>query len=562
MNSIGTRSLVTAVVAASCLVAQQPGSPAAAQATPPLILKSTTRLVMLSVIARQSNQAVTDLTKDDFRVKVNGKIQPITVFSMESAKPLPGGATVEPVFGPTATSQGTLPANVFSNRLAVQASTPSGVTVILVDTRNTRVTDQIYAKAQVIRYLHTLKPTDHIGLYTFGASLKVLHDYTSDSAGLLAKLAAAKNWDLPDTSEQDAAGALQADSAILDGFIRGAGGTSAAERSFYTTDRVLATLRTFEFIAEHLAQLPGRKNLIWVSGGFPLDIGYDSLADWKNPAVDQRTFGDEVDRTMRAMNEANIAVYPVDARGLMTDPRFSAENRKFVKPPPLAPPVGVKEQQTMQEIASRTGGLAFYNTNDLARAIHSAVDDSQVTYTIGFYPAESGFDGKFHKIDVETPSRSGVKLRYRKGYFDVAEKPQDDKARMAELRDAVWSPIDASAMGIIAMVKPVANDPASIDINLKVDHRTIGLQQDQARWQGRLDVLFVQRDDQGNEYGGVDDQVNLNLTQDTYNKLVADDLAYHRVVARAAAAKLLRIVVRDAASGAMGSVTVPLNKVR
>ncbi len=557
MNSIGMKSVLAVVVAAACLLARQ--QPAA---NAPLILKSTTRLVMLSVVARdKNNQPAADLTKDDFRVKVNGKIQPITVFSMESAGPVPATQAAQSTFGPSATTQGTLPAGVFSNRLAVQTGTPSGVTVILVDTRNTKATDQIYAKAQVIRYLHTLQPTDHIGLYTLGASLRVLHDYTSDSAGMLEKLAAAKDWTLPDTSERDAQGALQSDSAILDGFIRGAGGTSAAERSFYTTDRVLSTLRAFEFIAEHLSQLPGRKNLIWVSGGFPLEIGFDSLADWKNPAVDQRMFTEEVDRTMRAMNDANIAVYPVDARGLMTDPRYSAQNSKIARRPPLAPPVGVKDREVMQEMASRTGGVAFYNTNDIARAIHAAVDDSQVTYTIGFYPSDDGFDGKFHKIDVETPGRSGVKLRYRKGYFDVAEKPQDDKSRLAELRDAVWSPIDASAIGIVATVKPAA-DPASIDIALRIDHTTIGLQQDQARWQGRLDVLFVQRDDQGNDYGGTDDQVNLNLSPDTYGKFQKEDLNYHRVVARAPAAKLLRIVVRDAASGAMGSVTVPLNKVK
>jgi VWFA-related protein len=541
---------IVSAIAAGCL---------AAQTNPPVILKATTRLVMLSVIARdKNNQPATDLTKEDFRIRVNGKAQPISVFSMESSGVLPSAPGLPSTPAP-ATNQS---ASIFSNRLPAQSATPSGVTIILVDTRNTRATDQIYAKAQVIRYLHTLQPADHIGLYTFGASLKVLHDYTSDSSGLLARLAAAKDWTLPDTSERDATGALETDSAILDSFTRMAGGTSAAERSFYTTDRVLSTLRAFEFIAEHLAQLPGRKNLIWVSGGFPLDIGFDSLADWKNPAVDQRTFTEEVDRTIRAINDANIAVYPVDARGLMTDPRFSAQNSKIAKRPPLAPPVGVKDQQTMQEMASRTGGIAFYNTNDLARAIHTAVDDSQVTYTIGFYPTDEGFDGKFHKIDVDTPGRNGVKLRYRKGYFDVAEKPQDDDSRRAELRDAVWSPIDATALGVTATVHPVAGDPASLDIALKIDHSAISLQQDEARWQGRLDVLFVQRDDQGTEYGGIDDTVNLNLTQETHAKLVSDDLAYHRVVARAAAAKLLRIVVRDAASGAIGSVTVPLNKLK
>ncbi len=548
------RTLLTVLIPVSFLLAQQ--------ADQPLVIKATTRLVMLSVIADRGNQPVSDLTKDDFRVKVNGKVQPISVFSMESAHRAPSTSQTAS-FGPSATPQGTLPPNVFSNRLAVQTGTPSSVNVILLDTRNTRVTDQIFAKAQIIRYLHTLQPTDHVGIYTFGGTLKVMHDYTSDSASLIAKLNSEKNWDLPDTSETDAQGALQGDSAIYDDMMRGIAGGSPAERSFYTTDRILSTLHAFDFIAQHLAQLPGRKNLIWVSGGFPLDIGFDSIADWKNPAVDQRTFTEEVDRTMRAMNDANISVYPVDARGLMTDPKFSAEMRKAPSVrPSLAPPIGVKEQQTMQEVASRTGGLAFYNTNDLAKAIHSAVEDSQVTYTIGFYPTDDNFDGKFHKVDVETPSKSGVKLRYRKGYFDVAEKPEDDKSRQAELRDAVWSPIDATSLGIVANVKPGATDPSTMDISLKIDHSAIGLTKDQERWQGRLDILFVQRNDQGQEFGGLDDKVNLNLTQATYNSLLSDDLAYHRVVARSPQARLLRIVVRDAASGAMGSVTVPLNRVK
>src|SRR6185312_5440170 len=295
------------------------------------------------------------------------------------------------------------------------------------------------------------------------------------SAALLQRLNSDKHWNLPDTSHEDALGALQVEGGIFDDLSRAGGGTSPAERSFYTTDRIISTLHAFEFIAEHMAQLPGRKNLIWVSGGFPLDIGFDSIADWHNPAVDQRTFTEEVDRTLRAMNDANIAVYPVDARGLMTDPRFSAAARSAPRRPTMAPPIGVKEHQTMQEVASRTGGRAFYNTNDIAHAIDAAADDSRVTYTIGFYPADDNFDGKFHTIDVDLPYHSGVKLRYRKGYFDIPTKPEDEKSRQTELRDAVWSPIDATSMSPTASVKPAAGNPASLDITMKVDHSSIGL---------------------------------------------------------------------------------------
>jgi VWFA-related protein len=541
------KTLLAVAISAGLLAAQQQDKP--------LLLKATTRLVLLSVIAQgHGGHADTTLHKEDFRVRVNGKPQTIGIFSMETA-----GALASSVNSP---AQPAVPnAATFSNRYS-NGAMPSGVTVILFDTRNTRAADQIYAKAQIIRYLRTLKPTDHVGLYTFGGSLKVLHDYTSDSAALLQRLNSDKRWNLPDTSREDALGALQTENAVFNDLSRAGGGTSPAERSFYTADRVLATLRTFEFIAEHMAQLPGRKNLIWVSGGFPLDIGFDSIADWHNPAVDQRTFTEEVDRTLRAMNDANIAVYPVDARGLMTDPRFSAAMRSAPRRPTMAPPIGVKEQQTMQTVASRTGGRAFYNTNDIAHAIDAAAEDSRVTYTIGFYPSDDRFDGKFHKIDVDLPNHPGVKLRYRKGYFDIPIKPEDEKSRQAELRDAVWSPIDATSMGVTASVKPAAGNPSSLDITMKVDHSSIGLRQEQSHWQGRLDVLFVQRDDQGREYGGTDDTVQLNLSPETYQKLIANDLGYHRVIARAPAAKLLRIVVRDASSGAMGSVTVPLSRIR
>ena len=67
--------------------------------------------------------------------------------------------------------------------------------------------------------------------------------------------------------------------------------------------------------------------------------------------------------------------------------------------------VGVRNQDTMNELASRTGGHAYYNRNDIDEAIHTAVDDSRVTYMLGFYPVDESFDGKFHKIDVEVIER-------------------------------------------------------------------------------------------------------------------------------------------------------------
>ena len=362
-----------ATLATICLMSQEP-APA-----PSLVLKSTTRLVQVSVIADDSKgQPVADLKKEDFQIKVSGKVQPISVFAVEAATASSGSPAL-------ARSEQPLPPNIFTNRLETNAGVPSGVTIILLDERNTRLTDLVYAKAQVVRYLRTLQPGDHIGLYVLSGVLRVLHDYTVDSTDLLKRLATYKDGQaLPNTTTGEPQDAMQGDALLLDGWVRASAGGSPAERSFYTTDRVLATLRALDFIANHMARQSGRKNLIWVSGGFPLEIGFDSIEGWRNPAVEQRMFTEEVSHTVRAMNDANLAIYPVDARGLMVDPRFDASRRTIRQRPALAPPVGVKNQDTMNELASRTGGRAYYNTNDLAKAIHEAVDDSRVTYTLGF----------------------------------------------------------------------------------------------------------------------------------------------------------------------------------
>jgi hypothetical protein len=223
--------------------------------------------------------------------------------------------------------------------------------------------------------------------------------------------------------------------------------------------------------------------------------------------------------------------------------------------------VGVKNQESMNELASRTGGHAYYNSNDLAKAIHTAVDDSRVTYMLGFYPVDETFDGKFHKIEVQMVERRGVHLRYRKGFFDLPQLPQDEKARKTELSDAAWSPIDASGIGIAAKILPSKTKPGSLEIALVIDSSEVSLEQQSEHWVGRLDVLFIQSDNGGNQYNGLDDTINLRLSADSYTKFVKNGFLYTKVVDRADRAKVIRIVVRDSASGAIGSITVPLAKV-
>ena len=510
------------------------------------VFRSNTHLVQVNVIVRQHGKPVPDLKKEDFRLYDNGKQQQITVFSVEASN---GALPASPV---------KLPPGVYTNKLTAKAGTPQSVTVILLDMFNLRVQDQMFARQQVIKYLKTIRPEDRVAIYLLGNSLKVLHDYTTDSTDLLRALNAfGDGKTLPDLS-QDQKMSFGTDMITLNNWMM-TGGTGA-ERDMYMIQRVTGTLKVIEFIANHLASLPGRKNLIWVSGGFPMQIGFNSIREMSDPSREQRDFGEEVAETEKAVNNANVAIYPVDARGLVADGRFSAEHEKVNLKPKLGMGPIVENQQTMEELASRTGGKAYYNTNDLSHAIHEAIEDASVTYTLGFYPEDEKYDGKFHKFNVKVEhSGMGYDVRFRKGYFDFENKPMDDKVRKQEISDAVLSPLDSSALGMVVQTRRTDKPaPNSMEMVIYVDPRGIGFEKKGDRMNGKIDIFFVQKNDRGNQFNGKDDAITLNLTKDNYTQVMTSGLSYHQIVPLVPQATQLRIVARDDASGTLGSVTVPL----
>ncbi len=536
-------------VTLAALLAQSP-APQKDPADSGLLIKSTTRLIQVNVVVHDhKGQPVKDLKKEDFKVFDNGKPQKISVFSMDSSSVLPQAKP--------------LPQNVFTNKLAAKGGVPTSTTVILLDAKNTQYKDQAWSRRQVVKYLATLKPEDRIAIYSLGRGLTVLHDFTTDSSSLLAKLDKFKGANLPETAASEGT-SFDFDPSVLD-FSQWMGnqGSTGAEADFFMQDRVIGTLRAIQFIANHMAELPGRKNLIWVSGGFPLSIGFESVQAMHDPSRTQRQFGPELDETIRALNNANVAIYPVDSRGLVVDSRFSAEHQKVDLKPSLSMGPTVENQMTMSELANRTGGHAYMNTNDLTKAIHDAVADSAVSYTIGYYPENEKFDGKFHKLDIKTPEYHGMNLRYRKGYFDQAESPQDENRRHIELRDAVYSPLDSSAVGIIVQFdKTDPKHPGDLNLYMRVDPTAIGITPVADRSNAVVDVIFNLRDGKGHQYKSESDTISLSLKPDSYKKLMQTGMIYHRFVPRVQGATELRVVVRDASSGATGSVTVPLRDVK
>jgi VWFA-related protein len=520
---------------------------------PEPLLRTTTRLVQINVIVtKHGGASVPGLKKEDFQVFDNGKRQEIRQFSEETRAIL---ATAAP-----------LPQGTFTNQIEQRSGTPAAVTAILLDGVNTRFSDQANARQQVIRFLKQIQPEDRIAIYTLDSrGLRVLHDYTMDSSDLVAKLAK-----YPGDIAADVTGQSEV-SDLLGGWLTGSG--SSFERSFFLNERIQLTLNAIEFIANNLGTLPGRKNLIWVSAAFPLQIGFLNTSgsgggrggmstgarggaggaggaggrSFPSGNQEQRDWTAETDRAVRALNNANLAIYPVDARGLVASASSRIASRVY------------RNQATMEELAGRTGGRAFINTNDIAGAIRTAVEDSSVTYTLGFYPQNDKFDNSFHTLKVKLMEFPHLDLRYRHGYLDQTAPAQDEKLRRAALADSVVSPLDANGIGLRATVRLTG---AGFDLNLRVDPKSIQLDPQGDRWAGKLDLLFVEMDAHGKQVYGVDDTLSMEFRQPNYERVQQEGLLYHRLIPRDLKASELRVIVRDAATGALGSITAPFNDIQ
>jgi hypothetical protein len=216
----------------------------------------------------------------------------------------------------------------------------------------------------------------------------------------------------------------------------------------------------------------------------------------------------------------------------------------------------------MKALADSTGGRASYNGNDLKNAIRHAMEDAQVTYTLGYYSTNEEQDGKFREIKVKV-DRPGVNVRYRKGYFAMSEGEQDAKSRKAQLTSAVWSPLDATAITLNARVDIVDKpEPNTVNVLAQVDIATLRLEQKDGRWAGKIDFIFVQKDEQGRALGGgITDTLDLNLKQESYLKLLTTGLIYRKTFPRQPKSVNLRIAVTDAGTGSTGSLSVPFSQV-
>src|SRR5262249_8672989 len=150
-----------------------------------------------------------------------------------------------------------------------------------------------------------------------------------------------------------------------------------------------------------------------------------------------------VEEAIDRLNDANIAVYTVDARGVLLDPDAATD------PIDLIGDVKTEQEETrgdvLSVVATATGGVPYRNTNRLQDAISQAMADRSLVYVLDYYPRHGNWTGKLHKLRVKT-SHSGVRLRYRASYratLPARPNPQEQREVLATLAS---SPLEYSGI--------------------------------------------------------------------------------------------------------------------
>ncbi|MES2393922.1 MAG: VWA domain-containing protein [Acidobacteriota bacterium] len=439
-RSLELSPLTAILLAATLLAFSAPAQtlkqhPADTQSPPPgaTVLHASTHLVVVDVVVQDKHgQPIHGLHQSDFLVTENKEPQQIHTFEEFTAPP-PGTPT-------PALPQ--LPPGTFTDYSPVTET--GSINILLLDSLNTPVTEQPRVRQQLQEFVKKAHPGTRIAIFGLTTHLILLQGFTADPQVL--RYAIDHNLNpraatLPDDPSKtvadpsDLLGLPAGVSAAMEQSAANIRDFTAPIGSFETRLRVEYTLDAFHNLAVYLASFPGRKNLMWFSGAFPLNILPDaSLSD---PFSTMEDFEEEVRDTTNLFNRAQVAVYPIDSRGFQTNPALDATqaNPNYVRNPnSLITAISqynaqrVAEHNTMDSMAEDTGGHAFYDTNGLADAVTKAIDAGSNFYTLSYNPTNRKADGSYRDIRVHlTPEATahGFKLTYRRGYYaDDNEHPR------------------------------------------------------------------------------------------------------------------------------------------
>lgn len=424
--------LLFAAISSSGRTQQQPGK------KPGIAVRSEVVLVP-AVVTDHKGVHVSDLTQADFTVLENGQPQKIAFFHHVQANTEP---TANP---PRPTSEAPTSVQTRSDRSAI----------LVFDLLNSSISEQQNARDELMKFL-TGSPrlAEPVCLIAFdGDGVRLLHDFTTDSASLAEALKNTKGQRSP--KDTPATNPLESAYRGVHGWhSRSANRTAAAARGRqaflnYSLEneaaklglRTWLTLEALREIGEAYSGIPGRKSLIWATGGFPFEMG-----DASRFGMYERELLPTYKEAWRTLNRANISVYPLDVEDLINPASVGPNIGQ-----PLPQHIGITSDVTkLESFAESTGGKLCDRQTTALACFDAAADDSSDYYLIGFYPTSGDANPGWRKLSIKV-DRPAIQVRSRSGYY-VSGPRDENAARIEDIEIALTSPLDFTAVRFTARV--------------------------------------------------------------------------------------------------------------
>jgi VWFA-related protein len=477
-------SAFIAVIFATVTSAQAPQPSQSATAQQPsqtgvATLRAGTQLVVVDVVVTDKNQKlVHGLKASDFILTEENVPQVVKHFEEHTAL-TPADATKFPALPK-------FPPGIFTNYTPEPVN--GAVNLLLLDALNTPLKDQSYVRQQLLAYLNATPPGTRIAIFGLTNQLTILQGFTSDPEML--KTVASRKLGKSSPLLQDSVGGNGIQNSMADDMedmgddattIANLRQFDAQQQSFQLQLRVKYTLDAMNQLARYLSTIPGRKNLIWFSGSFPISVLPDTTSTLPDPFAMVADYEKEFRDTVNLLARSQVAVYPIDARGLTNAPIFDAStSRNYTGTRGTARMTQDlnkfatdtnAEHSTMSQMAEATGGHAFYNTNGLTQAVATAINDGSNFYTLTYTPANPARDGKFRRIKVQL-ARGGVNLAYRHGYYadDPDKGPPPTTNGQPPQSNVADSAVTAAARSPLQTIRVamMRGSPAPTEIIMKV----------------------------------------------------------------------------------------------
>ncbi len=570
------------LAAGTLLAAQQP-----VPAPPPVTFQVEVNFVDIdAVVTDERGNFVGDLTRDDFELLEDGRRQEISTFSVvDIPRPTQSRATAPAV---AAVSDVKSNAQPISGRLYL---------IVLDDLNVSPLRTQVVVKT-ARQFVERHFGSNDIAAVTYTSGrTDAGQEFTSERALLLAAIDKFQGRKLRSTTLQKADHYFQqhlkelevnapSDSdntnneAPRSGTVRGPIGYSDMttdvddfERG-HRAQRVLATLKN---LAEFMGGIRGRrKALLMFSEGIDYPI-YDVFG---SPAATTVVMATR--ETIAAAARSNVSLFAVDPRGLVgmtsetleltatAEPHLGFDARGLLAEMYLS-------QDSLRELADETGGFASVNHTNVDTALDRIVRANSTYYVLGYYPANTPRDGRFHKIAVRV-KRPGLRVSARKGYVSPRPLTAEDKKQQelerergrgrsgdaqtsVELREILTQPLQRNGLTLTVQAAPFKGPSrqASVALVVEVDASRLQFVEQNKVFADGVELSFFALDERGKPHAGNFYQFNLALRPETYERVKGSIIRMNPRINLAPGRYQLRVGVRETGAGEMGSVFYDLD---